>query len=323
MRHVVLSLLLLCSCSSLSSDDQKQLASHQQNAAYYYEKDKLDQAMGQIEKGLALDPDDYKLNAMKGKILLKTSGSSLGQDHRRLDEATAILEKVYQTRDAERHEPYLLFDYALALQKQGRRHLGNAMSLRDQASRAVEKQPLLDKADAAQTLASGNLHEAQRLLGVLVARGELLRLCHYHLLLIAEDLKAPSKEFDAQAELYFKQLQKDQRTTESEIKRTQVPGWELAQIEALKELRQEEVGVRALLAEHYTGRKEFAKALEMLDRVLELDPSRSNDYYNRGRVLLDLKRDADASKDFRRFLASSTLPDDSPMKVFALTQLKQ
>ena len=90
MRHAVL-LLLLCACSSLSSQQRASLAEHQQRALHYWEGGSLGQAMGQIEKGLALAPDDYLLNSLKGAILLKTSASSQGTDHRRLDAMGALL----------------------------------------------------------------------------------------------------------------------------------------------------------------------------------------------------------------------------------------
>ena len=49
------------------------------------------------------------------------------------------------------------------------------------------------------------------------------------------------------------------------------------------------------------------------NRVLELDPSRSVDYFNRGKVLLELRRNEDAKEDFRRFLRLTNLPPDLPV----------
>ena len=123
MRPLAL-LLLLCACNSLSSDEQSRLTSYQRNAALFYEGGRFDQALGQIERGLELAPDDYKLAAMRGAILLQTSGHAGGTDHRRLDQATELLAELYDRRSPNRHEPYLLLDYGRALQKQGLRHLG-------------------------------------------------------------------------------------------------------------------------------------------------------------------------------------------------------
>ncbi|MFY9343567.1 MAG: hypothetical protein WAT39_13815, partial [Planctomycetota bacterium] len=126
MRPIAL-LLLLCGCSTLATDEQQRLASHQQNAALYFERGLYGQAMGQVEKGLELAPDDYKLSSMKGGILLLASGDARGTDHRTLDQATALLEQQFDTRSVSRHEPHLLLNYARALQKQGLRHLGEAV----------------------------------------------------------------------------------------------------------------------------------------------------------------------------------------------------
>jgi len=321
MRHAAL-LLLLCACSSLSSEQRNQLAMHQRNALHYYEGGRLDQALAQIDRGLELDAGDYKLNAIKGAILLKTSGSSLGQDHRQLDEATALLERVYEERSPNRHEQYLLLPYALALQKQGRRHLGESLSLTDQATRAVDKVPLQRRAEDARQAATERLQRARAVLAVLIERGELLRLCHYHLLLIAQDLRdAPT--FDAAAGQYLEQLAVDRASTQRELDRTPVPGFEQELTRQLLAMRQEELDVRVLLAEHHYSQKNYEAALAMLDRVLEIDPARSVDYYNRGRVQLELQRTEAAKADFRKFLATTTLPDDSQKKTFALSALAQ
>lgn len=319
MRYAAF-LLLLCACSSLSSDERKKLATHQSSAQYYYQGGLFDQAMGQVERGLALDPDDYKLNAIRGTILLRRSGSALGQDHRRLDEATECLARVYEARSPSRHEPYLLLSYALALQKQGRRNLGEEITLRDQATRANEPAPLLQQADAAQQSAQSRLQGAREVLGVLVERGELLRRCHYHLLLIAQDLR-DWPAFDNEAKVYLEQLAKDQAATQQEVDRTDVYGWEQEQLNNLAAQKQEELDVRALLAEHHFLRQNFPVALTHLDRVLELDPSRSVDYFNRGKVLLELRRNEAAKEDFRRFLRLTNLPPDSDKTTFAAAAL--
>jgi hypothetical protein len=61
----------------------------------------------------------------------------------------------------------------------------------------------------------------------------------------------------------------------------------------------------------------------MLDRVLQIDPARSVDYYNRGRVLLELQRQSTAKDDFRKFLATTNLPADNQKVTFAMAALKQ
>lgn len=322
IRHAVLPLLLLtCACSSLSSDEQRQLAEYQSNARIYWEGNRLSQALGQIERGLALDPDDYSLNTLKGAILLKQSPSSQGTDHRLLDEATAILERVFDTRSERRHEPALLFNYALALQKQGRRRNGEATRLQAMLDRNVGDVDA-DMIPAHRDRAAADLELAEQLLEGLIERGFLFRLSHYHLLLAACDADRP-EEVAEHSKAYLAQSEKEQDLAENRIRETNTPGYELEQKALLARLRREELEVRSLLADYHYDRKEYALALAMLDRVLEIDPRRSTDYYNRGRVLLQLDRDDDAKADFRKFLATTDLPATSDKAIFAAASLSQ
>jgi tetratricopeptide (TPR) repeat protein len=316
-------LLLLCGCSSLTSDEQARLASHQRNAAMFFEGGRLDQAMGQIDRGLQLEPTDYKLRALRGAVLLRASSDATGTDHRRLDEATQVLAEVYDTRAPNRHEPYLLLYYARALQKQGLRHLGEAIRLEGVASRAANRDAAeRDQKTAAEARQKSVelLERADALLVVLVERGEQLRVAHNHRLQIARQLGRDVRFLES-TNAYLDQSLKDQANTQKEVERTTTPAYEQEQLKALRELRSEELEVRALLAEFHYGRQEHQEALTQLNRVLELDPSRSVDYYNRGRVLLGLERHEEAKNDFRRFLATTTLPATSEKTTFAVQAL--
>jgi len=336
-------LLLLClcaACTSLSTDEESMLKSHQRNASHYYEGGLLNQAMGQIERGLELDPDDYKLNSLKGAVLLKTSADSQGTDHKQLDQACELLARIYEFRSPDRHEPHLLFNYALALQKQGRRHLGEAVRLEGQASRASEPNPLLETAKAERQLATENLGKARELLSMLIERGELLRYANNHLLQIAQDL-GDNAAFQKAGNAYLEQVAKDQQAERTRVETTKAAAHEVERFKALRALLAEEVDVRTLLAEHYhlqaakTSGEEAKKLREQelvnLNKILELSPQRSADYYNRGCVLLELNQHLDgdeaakaieaAKADFRRFLATTTLPASNEKKTHALRAL--
>lgn len=326
MRLLALTTLLLaCACSSLTSEEKSQLAGYQRRAALYFDGARYDQAMDQIERGLELEPEDYKLNAMKGGILLLRSGDALGTDHRRLDEATALLQRMFDERSVARHEPYLLLNYARALQKQGLRRLGEAVRLEGQASRAVAEQDpeaMRDRARSERDEADRLLREADGLFAELVARGELLRLAHNHRLQIALQ-RGDDAGFTSEAKAFQEQMQKAQDRVRGEIERTNNADYEADQLELLRMLRTEEVGVRQLVAEHYYGKKQYDLALEQLDRILEADPRRTVDYYNRGRVLLELGRAEQAKADFRRFLADPTVPSGSEKAAFALKAIER
>lgn len=321
MRHAAL-LLLLCACSSLSSEQRDQLASHVRNAKFYYEGGRLDQALGQIDRGLSLDPDNYTLRTLRGAALLRQSSSALGTDHRMLDEATAILQDVYEERSPARHEPSLLLSYALALQKQGRRHLGEEVRLRGQASRSAEPDDLIAQADEQRSGALERLHAARAALEVLVERGEVVRVAHNHLMQIAHDL-GDDVGFAAAGTAYLTQCSKDQAAVRTEIERTKEPVYEAEQIQNLRAMQNEEIGVRSLIAEHHFARQQFEQALTHLDRILEIDPQRTVDYYNRGRVLLEMHRNDDAKADFRRFLAMPEVPASAEKRSLALRALDQ
>lgn len=321
MRHVTV-LLLLCACSSLSSEQRDQLANHSRNAKFYFEGGRLEQALDQVDRGLELEPDNYGLLALRGTILLRQSNSALGTDHRVLDQAMAILQRVYDMRSPARHEPFVLLPYALALQKQGRRHLGEALRLEGQASRAPDKTELGGAAATERQQANEQLLAARGALQVLVERGETLRLAHSHLLQIAQDL-GDDAAFDAAAKAYVAQAAKDQAAIRKEVERTAEPAYEAEQMRNLTSLRNEELEVRSLLAEHYFGRQQFEAALAHQNRVLELDPQRSVDYYNRGRILLELKRNDEAKADFRKFLAMPSAPSTAEKRTLALRALDQ
>ncbi len=314
MRPTALSLLLcLAACSSLSSDEYSRLASHQRNAKYYFDGAHYEQALDQIERGLEIDADDYVLNSMRGAILLMRSGDASGTDHTDLDAATKVLTRIYETRSPNRHEPHLLVNYGLALEKQGRRHLAVALRLEQDVARKGGD-PGASAAEREQ--ARSNLLEARTAFGVLVDRGEQLRIAHYHRLLIAETLQDEAA-FGAEAKAYFEVASRDQETVRKEIERTTVANYEAAKLQQLRMLHAEELEVRSLVAGREFAAKRYDEALVHLNRVLELDPQRSADYYNRGRVLLSIGRTVEAKDDFRKFLATTTLPSGSEKKAFA------
>lgn len=319
MRRYVLPLLLLCGCKTTTPEQRDLLMACQRNAPIYFEGGKLEQAMTQAERGLEIDPDDYKLNAIKGAILLRASEDK----PKLLDEATAQLAKVYDRRSPRRHEPYVLLYYGLAQQKQGLRNLGEAIRLEDRARRVSEKRAEYTAAAADQrALADDRLEEADALLGHLLDLGSLVRIAHKHRLQIALQ-RGDDREFENSAKAFLKESDDEQTFVRGEVERTESPQYEAEQYAYLRELRSEEIEVRALYANWLFDRDQIEGTLAQLNRVLELDPKRSNDYYNRGRVLMKLKRLDAAKRDFRMFLSTSSLPDDNERKTYAVRALRK
>jgi len=127
----------------------------------------------------------------------------------------------------------------------------------------------------------------------------------------------------AESNAYFALAQKAADQVRKEIDRTNNADYERDQMDLLRMLRSEEIGVRQLVAEQHYAKKRFDLALEQLDRILEADPRRTVDYYNRGRVLLELGRAEQAKADFRRFLADPSVPSNSDKAAFALKAIER
>lgn len=318
MRSLPLLLLfsLATACSSTASDEDRQLAAFQRNAGLYFEGGKYDQAMGLVERGLEIEPDDYKLLSLRACIHLRQSGPAGGSEHRQLDLSLQGFEEVYDQRSPERHDRYLLFYYALARQKHGLRLMAEAARVDPQQEDS--KQVQTDKNAAADT----ELAAAREMLTVLLDRGEIPRLCHYHLVQIAAVTGDEAALLD-HGEKYLVAVQKDQELTQAEIDRTTVYGWEQFQKSGLTQLRGDEIGVRELLAQHLYQRGDYGPALTHIDAVLQIDPTRSDDHYNRGIILRKLGRTEEAKEDLRTFLATTTLPPDSPKVQDAVSALVQ
>ena len=313
-------LLVLCACTTLSKDDAELLEICQRNAPIYFEGGKLDQALRQAERGLEIDPDDYKLNVIRGAVLLRASE----RNPKLLDRATKQLERIYEWRTPLRHEPSELLYYALAQQKQGLRNLGEAIRLEDTARRTAEGErhtTLVEEAAQQRQLATQRLKKADELLGYLVDLGDLLRVVYNHRLQIARQL-GDDQGFEASTKAYLIQSAKDLAYVEEEVRNTVTPDYEVEQYKLRKQLQQEQLEVRTLYADWCFHRERYEDAREQLDLVLKLDPTRSDNYYNRGRVLLKLQKTALAKDDFRRFLAMAQLPASSP-RITEATQALQ
>ena len=318
-RNALPLILLLCGCESISTEQREVLTACQRNAPIYFEGGRLGQALDQANRGLEIEPDDYKLNAIKGAILLRQSEDN----PRLLDEATALLQQVFDRRYPLRHEPYVLLYYGLAQQKQGLRNLGEAIRLEDRARRMAERRAALsEQAKEQRRRANARLARADETLAHLLDLGALLRIAHKHRLQIALQ-RGDDDGFAISAEAFLKESASEQTFVRREVERTQTPKYEAEQYAYLRKLRSEEIEVRALYADWLFDREQFEGTLAQLDRVLKLDPKRSNDYYNRGRVLMTLGRTEAAKRDFRLFLSMSNLPDDNDRKTYAVNALRQ
>lgn len=316
-RIASLSLLLLAAaCSSTQSDEERQLASYQRNAGLYFEGGKFDQSLGLVEKGLEIEPDDYKLLSLRACIHLRQSGPASGTEHKLLDQSLAEFEEVYDQRNLEVHDRHLLFYYSLALQKQGNRLLTEAARI-DKNAEDAERRAADKNAEADASLA-----RAKDLLQALLARGEIPRLCHFHLFQIALLTRDDEGLLD-HGEKFLEASASDLEKTQTEIDRTTVYGYEQEKKEWQKQLRGDEIGVRIQLGERHFARGDYEAALRHVDAILALDPRRSDLRYNRGQILRKLGRTDEARNDLRTFLATTSLPPDSAKVRDAVEALRQ
>src|SRR5205823_10503213 len=62
----------------------------------------------------------------------------------------------------------------------------------------------------------------------------------------------------------------------------------------------------------YLSRGDLARALSASDRIMLTDPHLTSEWRDRGMIHYQMHHDADALKDFTRYLAMRTEPEDAP-----------
>lgn len=314
MRCQPLFLLVLAACTGLSTDEKKQVAQCMDSARTYYRDGKLDQAIGVCDRGLLLDKDNYVLRSLHAAVLLRQSGPANGSDHRLLDQSLKEFEDLYDTRRPSSHDRHVLFVYALGRQKQGLRLTAEAIRAKD-AGKEDDCANFLRQATSEYEAASGMLE-------VLLERGEMQLLCHYHLMQISWSM-SQKEQVLAHGESYLKLASQSQKALSDNIDRTTIYEEEAKQKRDLAQLREEEIEVRGFLGNLMFDAKNYKGALEQVNAVLALDSTRSNDYYNRARVLHALERDPEAKEDLRKFLATTQLPANNPKVIEAVQALSK
>jgi tetratricopeptide (TPR) repeat protein len=73
-----------------------------------------------------------------------------------------------------------------------------------------------------------------------------------------------------------------------------------------------ELQARGLLHSLYFRSQNQDRALAHLNKILEIDPTRADEYYNRGQIYLRLGQRKKAKKDLETFLRLSSITEDSP-----------
>ena len=310
LRYSPFLLLASCGIFGRSAADEAALARYQRNAALYYEGGRFDQALDQARRGLEIEPEDYKLSVIRAWCLLRKSRV----EPRVFPDALAEFERVMRMRAENRHGPQALLGYALARQKLGIHERTLAEGRREEIERGALEP---DRVAAARNemenhreAAARHFREAERLLGRLVQRGDLLLEAHYHLM----QTSALRGDYVATLEhgrAFLDRVRAEQERHQKNIERTYVVAFEEDQRRLLQQLIDRELEVRAFLANVHYDHRRYDLAVAELDRVLSMDPTRTNDYYHRALSLEALGRLDEARRDYEKFLATTRLPPGS------------
>ncbi|MCC6785970.1 MAG: hypothetical protein IT457_24200 [Planctomycetes bacterium] len=310
-------LLLLGACSvfgGLSPEERDQLQFYRQNAGVYFRGDRYEQALDMARKGLELDPEDYHLLVTAALCNLQRAGDDVqgsGSDAQMLQTAEGFFDRAFALRDFEDNAPEAILGYATTKQRLGRdlRRRANVLASELERAELAENDRIRRESQRREfeVRALSYWSEARRALKVLLERQELLRFAHKQLMEISAELN----EYEPAVEHGNACLAENRRAQDRAnqvIRETMDPGEEIRMRGELQGLLDQEKRVRSALAEMHFRKQEFAAAVEQLDALLALDPTRSADYYNRGRALERLDRRDAARRDYEKFLYTTSLP---------------
>jgi tetratricopeptide (TPR) repeat protein len=321
--HRILPLCLLGSCGvfGLSSEESEQLITYQQNAATYWESGDIPQAMDQARRGLQIDPDDYKLLTIWGYSLLRMSGD----DQARIQQARLHFERLIDMRSMSQHSSQALLGYGLCLYRAGQLQRRQVDLLRNRLEHQVldemERHQLEASAIELDALLESSLRESRSVMETLVANGEELLLANKTLL----EVNSLLPDFPAalgHGNAYLVEAKTLQEYWQREIETTELVLWEREARSTLEQFRDEEIEVRALMANLHAKLDQPAGVVEQLDIVLAMDRSRSIDYFNRAGSLRKLGRIDEMKSDFETFLSLTNLPPSDPRVMDAVQAIK-
>ncbi|MFO1051900.1 MAG: tetratricopeptide repeat protein [Planctomycetota bacterium] len=322
MRNLLPALALFLSVSACgvfggpSREERDRLNFFKQNAGAYFLSDSYEQALDMARRGLQIEPEDYELLITSGLChLQKAAGNT-----RDLEEAERFLKRAFDQRSFEENRPEAILGYATVEQRLGIDHDRRARLLTAELARPdlQEGDRLTKDAQAKSHAERAKLYwgEARRALQVLLQRQEMLRFAHKGLMEIAvefNDYDTAVKEGLA----CLAENKKAQDRVNDVIKETPVASEEIRARSTLQELLDQEKRVRASLAEMHFRTKHFKESVEQLDVLLQLDPTRTEDYYNRAVALENLGATEGARRDFEKFLANTSLPQSNDRVVHA------
>lgn len=304
---LILPFLGACGMFGPSSEDRDRLALFQANASLYYEGKRYDQALVEVEKGLEIDPYDYRLLSTAGWCwLFKAEGSE-----ELLLRSEQYFDDLYASRSPEDHGPPVLLGYALCKQRLGVIHDRRARQLTaeaqgialDEAAKVVREARATEHAGKARAY----LASATKGFEALVEREETLRFAYKGLMEISV-LEGDYQNAVYYGDLCLQRIDRVKSNLLRIIETTQLAAYEREKRAERDELIAQELRVRSALAEMHFRQENYRGAVEHLDMLLVWDPSRDTDYYNRGRAYEALGEHERARSDYDKFLQVTELP---------------
>ncbi len=331
-RFLAVALSLLAgSCTAfggLSNEESERLAGYTERAERYFASKDYPRASQQIEKGLKVDAYDYRLNQLRGQILLRQARS----DPARFRDALRQFERVRGLRSDGEHD-YLTF-LGLGQANQGlyQLHRRRWREFQAKAGRSPkgspERREARAKAEENLRLARRYLDAAERAFQHMVELGDGLVQARRYLFKIAADRiqdlegKARERQFDeaiskglAYLDLVLARKKHYRNKEEEGAAGLPAPLQIDLENEARRRRREyemQEIECRGILHALYYHSGRYAKAIQHLDALIALDPTRAPEYYNRALCHYKLGHLEEASRDFQDFLRLTSLPFDAP-----------
>ncbi len=316
---IALLLPILASCASPgASDDEKYTVEfHNNNAQHYYEGAHYTRALDQFEKALELDDDDEKALLGRAWCLLLIAegdilrGDTVGDDY--LEEARDAFADLNQ-RDLDENQYKVALGTAKTHALYGDLYSARVANLQTELKRRPPGDPLHAALKTAENDARQSYLDAQAIFKLVLedestpgAKGNLTALIQLARISVIQ------KDF-ATALLYAEQYRQQVRRSKDLWVRSlkQFPEdrviWEMKLAGAVTK----EVEVLDLIANAYFKLGQFQLAKEELDRLLLLDPYRTDTYLNRGLLNVRLGAKRQALADMKKFMNRAAELDFDP-----------
>lgn len=315
--------LSACSMFGLTDEERERLAFLKESSALYYDTERYSDALGLIVRGLELAPDDYKLRSMEAWCYLQQVEDR--PHYIRICEQ--LFDKLWEMREASDHGEPVLLGMGNTQTRLAHRHLESARAL----EREVETTSLPEhdvaireaRALEHKERARHHLDRATKAFSAMLDNELNLREAHRNLMEIAW----ARDEYELAVEHGLASLEHNlraQREWANRIDQTMEVAEEHEARLRHQRLVDVEVATRSLLTKMHYTHKDFAAALEHLDALLRIDPTRSADYYNRARVHEELGHVAEARKDYNKFLMfpNRDLSDAKVKRAFEFTKIE-